>query len=83
MWYKNPNEIGGPISAWFTGGLMGGLMPLLVVLIIVDLVLRGVSLWRSARSEQKGWFIALLILNTVGILPIIYLLFFQKKSKKH
>ena len=43
-------------------------------LLIVDLVLKGIALWRSARREEKGWFIALLVLNTLGILPAIYLL---------
>lgn len=81
MWYKNM-MYGGQLSAWYTGMLAGGLMPILILLVVLDLVLRGVSLWRSARDGQKGWFIALLILNSIGILPIIYLLFFQKKNKK-
>lgn len=46
----------------------------LLVLLAWDLVWRGLALWRSARWQQKGWFVALLILNTAGILPIIYLL---------
>lgn len=74
MW--NDNVALGP--GWSLANL---LMPLIAV-VTLDLVLRGVSLWKSARGEQKGWFIALLILNTLGILPIVYLLFFQKKSKK-
>lgn len=54
----------------------------LLPLVIVDLVLKGISLWKAARNTQKGWFVALLVVNTVGILPIIYLLFFEKKKKK-
>ncbi|MFH0863972.1 MAG: DUF5652 family protein [Candidatus Gottesmanbacteria bacterium] len=42
---------------------------------------KGLALWRSSRSGQKYWFIILLILNTVGILEIIYLLFFSKEKK--
>lgn len=42
--------------------------------VIWDLGWRGFALWRSARQQQQAWYIALLILNTVGILPIIYLL---------
>jgi len=34
---------------------------------------KGLALWHAARREEKGWFIALLIINTVGILEIIYL----------
>lgn len=54
---------------------------LLVVLAIWDLVWRGIALWKSARNNQQVWFIALLVLSTAGILPIIYLAFFQKKLK--
>lgn len=55
---------------------------LFILVVVFDLVLRGVALWKSARGGQKGWFIALIIFNTVGILPILYLVFFQKKNKK-
>ncbi len=60
---------------------MSLLMPLIAV-VTLDLILRGMSLWKSAKAGQKGWFIALLVLNTLGILPIVYLLFFQPKGKK-
>lgn len=39
---------------------------------------KGLSLWHSARNKQKYWFVAILILNTVGIAEIIYLTFFKK-----
>jgi hypothetical protein len=42
--------------------------------IILDLVLRGFALWRAARRGQKVWFIALLVVNSLGILPGIYLM---------
>jgi len=41
------------------------------------LVLKGYALWKSAQAKHQWWFIAILVLNTLGILPIIYLLFFQ------
>jgi uncharacterized membrane protein YiaA len=44
-----------------------------------DLIWRGIGLWHAARHGQKGWFIALLLLNTVGILPIIYLIGYKPK----
>lgn len=52
----------------------------LIILVLIDVVLKGVTLWRAGRNNQKGWFIALFLLNTVGILPIIYLLFFKKNT---
>ena len=50
--------------------------------IVWDAVWKGIALWKSGRNNQLVWFIAILIVNSVGILPIVYLLFFQKKSKK-
>jgi Family of unknown function (DUF5652) len=52
----------------------GWIGALIVLITIVDLILRGLALWRSARAGQSGWFVALLIVNTAGILPAIYLL---------
>jgi len=50
------------------------------LLIIWDLIFKGFGLWHSAQNRQKNWFIAILVLNTMGILPIIYLKFFQNKK---
>jgi len=41
---------------------------------------KGVALWKAARSEHKWWFIALLVLNTMAILEIIYIFFFSGKK---
>jgi len=41
---------------------------------------KGVALWKAARNEHKWWFIALLVLNTMAILEIIYIFFFSKKK---
>jgi len=54
---------------------------LLVVVLAWSLVWKGLALWKSAKNSQKYWFVAFLILNTLGVLPIIYLAFFQKKKK--
>ena len=50
------------------------LLPLIAVLVIWSLVWKGLALWRSARRGHKAWFVVMLILNTLGILEIIYLL---------
>ena len=39
---------------------------------------KGVALWKSARNTQKAWFVVLLIVNTLGILEIIYILGFSR-----
>ncbi|MDE2041127.1 MAG: hypothetical protein KGI59_01935 [Patescibacteria group bacterium] len=54
-------------------GILAGLIALIVI------VLKGYSLWYAARRGEKIWFVALLIVNTVGILELIYLIFIVKK----
>lgn len=49
---------------------------------ILDLVLKGFALYRSARKGQTYWFIALLVINSIGILPAIYLLTHKEAEKK-
>ncbi len=34
---------------------------------------KGLALWHAARRGQPWWFVILLLVNTVGILEIIYL----------
>jgi len=56
------------------------LLSLLIVLAIWSLVWKGIALWKAARNADKVWYIVLLVLNTAGILEIIYILFFSKKK---
>ena len=42
-------------------------------LILVDLVAKGFGLWHAAKRGQKTWFIAILVVNSLAILPLIYL----------
>lgn len=64
------------------GGLWIGLIILLVVIVIFDGVLKGIGMWKAARRTQVAWFVCLLIFNTAGILPIIYLLTGGQKPEK-
>jgi len=61
---------------------IGVSIPVLFVILIWSLVWTAIALWKSARHKQLYWFIAMLVLNTAGILPIVYIVFFQKKKKK-
>jgi hypothetical protein len=54
----------------------------LIILGIWELFWKGIALWKAGRNNQRNWFIGLLVINTIGILPIIYLQFFQKKLIK-
>lgn len=56
---------------------MGGAVPvfgsLLILVIAWSLLWKGLALWRSAKRGDKWWFIVFLVINTLGILEIIYL----------
>ena len=55
----------------------------LLPLIIWQLIWKGIALWKSGKNNQLKLFLAILLLNTAGILPMIYLKFFQKQNKKY
>lgn len=60
-------------------GLGIGIILIYSLLIIWILIWKGIGLWVAARNKQIVWFILILILATLGILPIIYLIFFRRK----
>ncbi len=83
MMYGNAWNWSGAPGPMMLGGWMGAWLGFfLVPLVIWTLFWKGWALWLAARSGSKGWFIALLVLNTAGILDIIYIFFFAKKPKR-
>lgn len=60
----------------------GNINPIIIIVVMVwSLIWKGLALWKSAELKQKHWFIAILILNTLGILEIIYLFLVARKYK--
>jgi hypothetical protein len=51
---------------------------LLAAALIWSLVWKAIALWKSARLNQPVWFIVILIMNTLGILDILYIFLFSK-----
>ncbi len=51
---------------------------LAILLAIWDGVWKVIAMWKSARNGQLAWYVCLAIFNTAGILPILYILVFQK-----
>ena len=43
---------------------------------------KGIAMWKSARNNQTVWFVVSLVINTLGVLPIVYLLWFQQDWNK-
>jgi hypothetical protein len=61
-------------------GINQNQMWLFLVLYLWSMLWKGLSLWRAAKLKQRNWFVGILILNTAGILEIVYLFFFAKKK---
>ena len=62
----------------YIGGRMS--LPLLVLVVVWTLFWKGYAVWTAVKNNHKGWFVAVLILNTCGILEIIYLFAVAKKK---
>jgi hypothetical protein len=56
------------------------LIILIVILVLFDSVMKLIALWRAARNNHLIWFICLAIFNTIGILPIVYLVLNKQKA---
>ena len=50
-----------------------------VVVAIWDLIWKGFALWKAAQNNHVVWFVCIMIFNTAGILPIIYILLNRKE----
>jgi methionyl-tRNA synthetase len=62
--------------------IASGWLSLLIALAVWELVWKGLALWRAGKNKQLAWFVVMLVLNTAGILEIIYLVFFSHKQLK-
>ncbi|MEK7094236.1 MAG: DUF5652 family protein [Patescibacteria group bacterium] len=78
MMYNNFND-------GFGQGMMGGgagWLPLFGagfgLLLLWSVFWKGLALWHSSQHKQPWWFVALLVINTAGILEIIYLFLILK-----
>jgi len=55
---------------------------LLVVLAVWSSVWKFLALWKAARKKSVVWFVVLAVINTIGILDILYLFIFSECKKK-
>lgn len=65
----------------FTYDLSTAWTIVLAVAVVWELIWKGVAMWRAAKLEQPVWFMLMLVISSVGILPIIYLLSHHEYSQ--
>ena len=59
-------------SPWF--------IAIISVSIIWDIAWKAIALWKAARNNHVAWFICIVVFNTVGLLPIVYVLLNRDKK---
>lgn len=40
-----------------------------------------IALWKAVKNNHRKWFVALIILNTLALLEILYIFVFSKEKK--
>ena len=55
------------------------LIPLFIVLTVWDTVWKLIAMWKAGRNNHLVWFICIALINTIGVLPIIYILINRNK----
>ncbi len=64
------------MAGWGFG--VGFWSPFFLIILVWSLYWKGLALWKSARAGSRNWFIALLLIQTIGILDILYIYAFSK-----
>ncbi|PJE58324.1 MAG: hypothetical protein COU81_01355 [Candidatus Portnoybacteria bacterium CG10_big_fil_rev_8_21_14_0_10_36_7] len=53
----------------------------LVLMLLWTIPFKGVAMWKAATNKDKFWFWTLLIVNTIGILEILYIFWLSKDKQ--
>lgn len=51
-----------------------------LLIILWTLPWKGFALWRSARNNHLGWFVVLLVVNSLAVLEIFYIFIFGRNE---
>ena len=51
----------------------------LFVLIVWSIIWKGFALWHAAKNDHKMWFVIILVINSAGIIPLLYLAFVDRQ----
>jgi len=59
--------------------MFNSFLPWLILIAIWEAVWKGIALWKASQNNQLKWFISIFVFNTLGILPVLYIKFFQRR----
>lgn len=57
-------------------------MPVIILLVIWEAIWKLIAMWKAGRNNHLAWFICIALINSIGILPIIYILMHRKKPEQ-
>lgn len=57
---------------------MGIPIGLFIVALVWNVIWKGIAWWTAARKNHPFWFVLFFIINTMGILEILYFFVFSK-----
>ena len=60
------------------GGPEWGFLPVVALFALWGLFWKGLALWHASQRKEPWWFLVILVINTVGILEIVYLFVIAK-----
>ena len=63
-------------------GTFAWLIPLIIFCVIWDSTWKLIGMWKAGRNNELVWFLCIAIFNTMGILPIIYILLRKDDADK-
>lgn len=63
------------MPVWYTQNMWW-----LILIAAWTLPWKGVALWKAAKQNDQWWFIALLVLNTLAVLEILYIYVFSRRQ---
>ena len=66
----------------FLADALGASIWIVVLLLIWTMTWKLIALWKSARKGALIWFIVLGLVNTLGLLEILYIFIFSEMSFK-
>lgn len=64
-------------NPFLAGGFVGTIVILLAIWTVVCKIY---GVWLAVKNDHKKWFVAILLLNTAGILEIFYIFRIAKKN---
>ncbi len=55
---------------------------MVVFIIVWSIIWKAIALWHAARNNHKIWYVVMIVVNTFGILEIIYIVFVSKSLNR-